>query len=1059
MNDTPDPIIAVFNEALRLTPTERVDYLNRACASDAELRQRIEGLLRAYERAGEFLGEPVAVLHGSAAPKPYAGEGPGDRVDQYKLLQEIGEGGCGVVFMAEQEAPLRRRVALKLVKPGMDTKSVIARFEAERQALALMDHPNIAKVFDAGATASGRPYFVMELIRGVKITEYCDQHSLPTEERLKLFVQVCQAVQHAHQKGILHRDIKPSNILVTQTLEGVALPVVIDFGVAKAITNQRLTDKTLFTAFEMLIGTPAYMSPEQAALTSVDVDTRTDVYSLGVLLYELLTGSTPFDATQLLKAGLDEVRRVIREQEPLRPSTRLSHMSDADLTQVARHRQSEPPRLIKTIHGDLDWIVMQALEKDRTRRYQTANGLGLDVKRFLINETVSARPPSKLYKFKKIVQRNKLLFACIGAVALLLVVSLIVVSTALTKERRALHQAKSDQLKAETEATKSRQVTRFLEDMLQGVEPSAALGQDTTMLREILDRTAERVGKELTNQPAVEAELRGVIGRLYSEIGQNDSAEKMHLEELALRRKLSGPQSVDAAAALHNLGNVYRRQHNLPQGEAAFLEALAIRRRLLGHEHADVARTLTGLGAIYTRQRKLTEAEALTREGLEIRRKLFGNEHLEVADSLRTLCIILADLGKQEESERAAREMLEMRRRLLGNDHPLVAAALVDVAWAVGFSGNSSDLEAMETEAFLIRRKVLGDDHPEVTKSIYVLGGRMREHGNLVGSQAVLAAALSIQRKLLGPDHPDVLATLRSLAFTLEKERKWADAETVHREALEAWRRRGGSADSSALDAAKGLVQALLEQRKYAEAEQVLGETLTPAFVQRPESVDFLMWRVEIMGRQKRWREAAADAALVVEYRPDDHYRYHQLAGLLAITGDRAAYEQICQRVFGIFRNTQDSYIAERVAADCLALPDSGVDLHSADRLALRAAETGRNEGGIGYFQACKALSDYRLGRFSAAIEWADRSIKAGDDFARAKAFAILAMAQWKTGNQAAARELLAKGNQLVPGDPGVPKTDLGNTWLAWVFARISLEEATALIEASSTEGSPSANP
>ena len=300
----------------------------KACKADVEFRRRVEALLQAYEESGDFLGKPAAQRPPKAVKLVPAGEKPGDRIGHYKLLQQIGEGGCGVVYMAEQEAPVRRRIALKIIKLGMDTKSVIARFEAERQALALMDHPNIAKVFDAGATESGRPYFVMELVRGVKITEYCDQHSLTTEERLKLFVQVCQAIQHAHQKGIIHRDIKPSNILVTQSLEGVATPVVIDFGIAKATTDQRLTDKTVFTAFEMLIGTPAYMSPEQAELTSVDVDTRTDIYSLGVLLYELLAGSTPFDTRELLKAGLDEIRRVIREQEPVRPSTRLSELTD-----------------------------------------------------------------------------------------------------------------------------------------------------------------------------------------------------------------------------------------------------------------------------------------------------------------------------------------------------------------------------------------------------------------------------------------------------------------------------------------------------------------------------------------------------------------------------------------------------------------------------------------------------------------------------------------------------------------------------------------------------------
>jgi len=418
----------LFNAALeRQDPAERARFLDDACGADAALRERVEKLLRAADEIGGFMAQPARKpagldLHSTGRVVIPLTEKAGDMIGRYKLLQQIGEGGCGVVYMAEQEEPVRRRVALKVIKLGMDTKQVIARFEAERQALALMDHANIARVLDAGATATGRPYFVMELVRGIRITEFCDENKLSTEERLRLFIEVCQAIQHAHQKGVIHRDIKPSNILVTIN-DDLPVPKVIDFGIAKA-TAGRLTDQTLFTAFEQFIGTPAYMSPEQAVLTSLDIDTRSDIYSLGVLLYELLTGGPPFDQKKLLAAGLDSMRRTIREVQPPRPSTRLSTMAAAALSTTAHHRHTEPPRLVHQVRGDLDWIVMKCLDKDRARRYETANALAADIRRHLDCEPVIARPSSRLYEFQKTVRRHKFGFAAAGAVIMTLAIGL-----------------------------------------------------------------------------------------------------------------------------------------------------------------------------------------------------------------------------------------------------------------------------------------------------------------------------------------------------------------------------------------------------------------------------------------------------------------------------------------------------------------------------------------------------------------------------------------------------------------------------------------------------------
>jgi serine/threonine protein kinase/tetratricopeptide (TPR) repeat protein len=701
MNPSPDSEDALFEAALKYaTPQARTAYLDQACAGRPQLRRRIEALLTAHDAAGGFLeNPPPAGPAGTVRIALPPEEKPGEKIGHYKIREKIGEGGCGVVYVAEQEQPVRRRVALKVIKLGMDTKSVIARFEAERQALAMMDHPNIAKVLDAGTTETGRPYFVMELVRGIRITDYCDQNHLDIRQRLELFILVCHAVQHAHQKGIIHRDIKPSNILVTLH-DGVPVPKVIDFGIAKA-TEGRLTDMTVYTELHQFIGTPAYMSPEQAEMSGLDIDTRSDIYSLGVLLYELLTGKTPFDAKELIESGLDAMRHTIREKEPLRPSTRLSTMLDADLTDVAKRHGAEPPKLVHLIRGDLDWIVMKSLEKDRTRRYETANGLAMDIRRHLNNETVVARPPSSAYRFQKLVRRNKLAFAAAGAITAVLVIGLAVSIFLYIKENQAYKRAVAAQREAdrarENESQQRQQADAaraqaegLVTFMMQDLQPALTRYGRLPLMKQVVEKAIQY----FDGLPPDLRDLKTEFGRAdtteaYAEIlrasGYLPAARIEFEKALTLYQRIAeqNPGDAEAPAAALLIEQKLNLFHPQPSSERDAFQLDILRRwHELYRRYPDIPLVSRGLiGMLLTRSvmasyqfNKPQEAVATGLEAETMLQNLAArnpddrNVRIDLARAKTALATAYDALGEQEKSVHLSEESVAFFDRALKED-------------------------------------------------------------------------------------------------------------------------------------------------------------------------------------------------------------------------------------------------------------------------------------------------------------------------------------------------------------------------------------------------------
>jgi non-specific serine/threonine protein kinase/serine/threonine-protein kinase len=719
----------------------------------------------------------------------------------------------GEVWLAEQSVPVRRRVALKIIKLGMDTKDFLARLEAERQALAVMDHPNIARFFDGGATESGRPYFVMELVDGVPITEYCDIHRLSTDERIRLFVDVCHAVQHAHLKGVVHRDLKPSNVLVKEG-EQKAVVKVIDFGIAKTLGDE-LTERTLVTRVGEIVGTPAYMSPEQAEIAGTDVDTRTDVYSLGVMLYEILVGALPFD---LAKKADQAIRYAILETEVPRPSTRFTSLGETQ-DSVARHRRTTAEGLRKKLRADLDWIILKAMEKDRTHRYDTANGLAMELDRHLRNEPVLARAPSTGYRIRKFVRRHRAGVSAGAAATAALVAGLALATLGMVRARRA-------EGSAEREAEAARQVSDFLVELFQVSDPSEARG-NTITAREILDRGTERIDTELGEQPEVRARLLYTMGMVYWSLGLYEEAGELLEESLTLREGTLDPSDPAIAQSLSGLGLLLWKTGELEEASQRLRQALQIRTDALGLEEPEVASTMNNLGNIYLDMGEHEEAKSLFERALGIWERTRGPEDTEVAKALTGLGNVLRATGKYDEAVPVTERALAIVEARLPPNHPDQVIALNNLAILHAMRGELEEARSLFRRVLTAREEIFAPDHPELGSALFNLGLINAQMGDLDQARGYLEQALAIRNGALDPRHPDVASTLKALADVLFDLGEVEAARPHYERALEIQEAVLGPSHPDVATTLMSLCGILHENGELEEAETMMERTAT----------------------------------------------------------------------------------------------------------------------------------------------------------------------------------------------------------------------------------------